>query len=78
MTWIMSSDEFIAESVQNKTGKNKGKRSIWFNGRKTDCETGKITEYCKPQFQKYVANDFNRLKVIANKQFRRTDDLSDE
>ena len=30
--WIMSSKEFIAESVQNKTGKNAGKRSIWFNG----------------------------------------------
>jgi len=33
--WIMSSEEFIKESVLNKTGKNKGKRSIWFNGKRT-------------------------------------------
>ncbi len=59
--WIMSSDEFINESVQNKTGKNKGKRSIWFNGRKKDKVTGIPKEYCKPQFEKYVANDFQRL-----------------
>ncbi len=32
--WIMSSEQFIAEAVQNKTGTNKGKRSIWFNGMK--------------------------------------------
>ncbi len=41
MTWIMTSEEFIKESVQNKTGKNKGKCSIWFNGRKTDRKTKK-------------------------------------
>lgn len=62
MTWIMTSEEFIKESVQNKTGKNKGKRSIWFNGRKTDRKTKKVTEYCKPQFEKYIAHDFIRLK----------------
>jgi hypothetical protein len=27
---IMSSKEFIEEAIQNKTGKNIGKRSIWF------------------------------------------------
>ena len=26
--WIMSSEQFIAEAVQNKTGNNAGKRSI--------------------------------------------------
>jgi len=46
MTWIMTSKEFIVESVQNKTGKNKGKRSIWFNGTKTDKATVKKIEYC--------------------------------
>ena len=61
-TWIMTSKEFIAESVQNKTGKNKGKRSVWFNGTKTDKATGKKIEYCKKQFEKYVAADFQRLK----------------
>lgn len=62
MIWIMTSKEFIVESVQNKTGKNKGKRSIWFNGTKTDKATGKKIEYCKEQFKKYVATDFQRLK----------------
>jgi hypothetical protein len=61
MMWIMSSNEFIEESVQNKTGKNKGKRSIWFNGRKKDKVKGVTVEYCKPQFEKYVANDFQKL-----------------
>jgi hypothetical protein len=57
--WIMTSAEFIKEPVQNKTGKTRGKRSIWFNGRKTDRKTGTVTEHCKPQFKKYVAEDFS-------------------
>jgi len=60
--WIMSSEEFISEAHQNKNGKNAGKRSIWFNGKKKNKETGKYGEYIKPQFIKYVANDFSRLK----------------
>jgi len=62
MTWIMTSHEFISEAAQNKTGKNNGKRSIWFNGMKTDKVTGKKIEYCKKQFEKYIATDFQRLK----------------
>jgi len=62
MMWIMSSKEFIFEAAQNKQGKNKGKRSLWFNGKKTDRATGTVTEHCKPQFVKYVAKDFSRLK----------------
>lgn len=31
LTWILSSEEFLKECVTNKTGKNAGKRSIWFN-----------------------------------------------
>ena len=61
MTWIMSSDEFIAEASQNKTGKHKGKRSIWFNGKRTDKRTGEIREHCKLQFEKYIAHDFSRF-----------------
>jgi hypothetical protein len=61
MTWIMTSEEFISEAVQNKNGKNKGKRSIWFNGKKKDKASGKTIEYCKPQFEKYIANNFERL-----------------
>lgn len=56
-TWILSSKEFIAESNQNKTGKNAGKRSIWFNGKNSKSKT----EHVKPQFQKYVVNNFNRI-----------------
>jgi hypothetical protein len=56
--WIMTSDEFIKESRQNKTGKNKGKRSIKLNGKNTK----EMSEYCKPQFEKYLETSFNRLK----------------
>lgn len=55
--WIMSSKEFIKESNQNKKGVNIGKRSIWFNGKKTKLQT----EHVKPQFEKYLASDFKRL-----------------
>lgn len=59
--WIMTSREFIEESHQNKKGKNKGKRSICFNGTKKDSQTGKKKEYRRPQFEKYLASDFSRL-----------------
>ena len=62
LTWIMTSQEFIKEAVQNKTGKNAGKRSIWFNGRKKDKDSGQPVEYCKKQFEKYLVKDFSRLK----------------
>ena len=54
---IMSSKEFIKEAVQNKTGKNIGKRSIWFNGKNTK----ENKEHIKPQFKKYIAKDFSRI-----------------
>ncbi len=58
--WLMSSDEFIKESNQNKTGKNIGKRSIWFNGRRTKTKE----EIVKPQFEKYLVkeNNFSRIR----------------
>lgn len=56
--WIMSSEEFIKESVQNKTGKNKGKRSIWFNGKNTKNRT----EHAYPKFDKYLHNNFDIFK----------------
>lgn len=59
--FIMTSREFIEEASQNKTGKNAGKRSIWFNGYKMNRETGVKEEYVKPQFEKYVETDFQRL-----------------
>lgn len=55
--WIMSSNEFIREAVQNKNGKNVGKRSIWFNGKSSK----KQIEHVKPKFQKYVETNFRRI-----------------
>ena len=55
--WIMSSQEFINESHQNKQGKNSGKRSIWFNGRNKKAQT----EHVRPQYQKYVTTSFRRI-----------------
>lgn len=59
--WIMSSEEFLKECVTNKTGKNTGKRSIWFNGNKTNKQTGVKEEYCYQKFEKYIAKDFSRF-----------------
>lgn len=59
MMWILSSEEFLQECVTNKTGKNAGKRSIWFNGNRKD--TGEKKEYCKKQFEKYMATEFPRF-----------------
>lgn len=56
-TWIMSSNEFVKYSVKNKTGKNAGKRSIWFNG----TSKAKKHEYVKKQFERFVARDFSRI-----------------
>ena len=55
MMWILSSKEFLDECVTNKTGKNKGKHSIWFNGNRIDKKDGVKKEYCKKQFEKYIA-----------------------
>ncbi|MDD5070953.1 MAG: hypothetical protein PHV17_09525 [Candidatus Omnitrophica bacterium] len=60
--WIMSSDEFIKESVQNKSGKNVGLRSVWFNGKRKDKRTGEYKEHIHERFKKYIAIDFSRFK----------------
>lgn len=59
--FIMSSEEFIAEANQNKTGKNVGKRTIWFNGIRKNKETGEREEYIKGRYEKYLCRDFSRL-----------------
>jgi hypothetical protein len=59
--WIMNSEEFLAESYQNKTGKNAGLRSIWFNGKRKDKATGAYVEHVYPRFQRYVAANFSRI-----------------
>jgi hypothetical protein len=60
--FIMSSEEYLNECVTNKTGKNVGSRSIWFNGYKTNKETGEKEEYIYPRFVKYLETDFSRFK----------------
>lgn len=64
-TWIMTSAEFDQEAVKNKTGKNIGLRSIWFNGKRKSKQTGLSEEYCKPQWEKYLAEDFSRIAADA-------------
>ncbi len=59
--WLMSSQEFLDESIQNKSGKNIGLRSIWFNGKKTDKSTKEKSEYVKERYLKYVIKDFSRM-----------------
>lgn len=59
--WILSSEKFLQECVTNKTGKNAGKRSIWFNGKRTDNKTGEKSEYCFERFDKYRCTDFSRF-----------------
>lgn len=61
-TWIMTSEEFLQDCVTNKSGKNTGKRSIWFNGKRKSTKTGMVEEYTYPRFEKYIAADFSRLK----------------
>ena len=58
----MSSDEYLEECTTNKTGKNAGKRSIWFNGNRMNKEKGIKEEYVYPRFEKYIAEDFSRFK----------------
>jgi hypothetical protein len=58
LMWLLSSEDFIKESTQNKNGKNFGKRSIWFNGKKTK----NYSEHCKVQYEKYLISDFSFLK----------------
>jgi hypothetical protein len=61
MTWVMTSEEFIREASQNKSGNNTGKRTLWFNGTRKCPKSGIPTEYCKPRYEQYVVSDFERL-----------------
>jgi hypothetical protein len=62
--WLMSSQDFIAQSVSNKNGKHVGKRSIWLNGRSVKSKS----EHCRPQFLPWCISDdgqhrFGRLSA---------------
>jgi hypothetical protein len=60
--WILSSEEFIKEAVQNKNGKNRGKRSIWFNGKRKNKSTNQIEEHAYTKFDKYKCQNFDVFK----------------
>jgi len=62
LIWIMRSKEFIQHAARNKSGKNAGKRSILFSGKRRNKTTGMREEYCKPQWEKYLASDFSRIR----------------
>lgn len=59
--WILSSAEFPSESIANKTGKNIGLRTIWFNGKRRN-KTLTSELYCKARYEKYLASDFTRIR----------------
>ncbi len=61
MTWVMSSRELIEHSDQMKRGKNIGKRTIWFNGKRKNKATGALDEHCYPRYKQFIANDFARI-----------------
>jgi hypothetical protein len=63
LIWIMTSEEFIEEANQNRNGKNVGKRSIWFNGKRKGQTAGSYTEHCKPQFEKYLDREKKFLRL---------------
>lgn len=65
--FILSSEEFIAESVQNKTGANAGKRTLAFNGTRMNKQSGKREEYSKEKYHKYLSTDFSRLLATKPK-----------
>lgn len=60
-TWLMSSEEFKDEARANVQGKHEGKYTMLFNGRKKDRVTGHFHEHCKPQYEKYLAENFSRI-----------------
>jgi hypothetical protein len=63
--WVMSSEEFIKEAVQNQNGRGAGKRSIWFNGTKTDRNTNTRRAYRRPRYEQYLASNFARFAEVA-------------
>ncbi len=62
ITWVLSSEEFLKESNQNKSGKNEGKHSIHLNGTKTEKTTKQKYEYSKDRYKKYIITNFDVFK----------------
>lgn len=60
--WIMTSEEFIEEASQNRTGKHAGKRSICFSGLRRNRLTGEREACYQDKWAKYRAEDFGRIR----------------
>lgn len=70
MSWLMSSKDFIQQAHTNKSGKNVGKRSIWFNGK----NTRKNAEHPKSKFERWRiaendTHDFSRISKYLDNGF---------
>lgn len=57
----MSSEEFLWESYENKSGKNEGTRGIKFHGSRINKTTGNKEVFCKENFEKYLCKDFSKF-----------------
>jgi hypothetical protein len=73
--FILSSKEFLEEAVQNKTGANAGKRTLWLNGVRKNKVTGEREEYIKERYIPYLCRDFSRLLAVAPKAAARSSGL---
>ena len=61
--FLMTAAEFLAHANQNKSGKNAGKWSIWFNGKRKG-KTGTYSEHVHTRFKEYEVTSFERLASI--------------
>ena len=52
-------------AVTNKTGKNIGKRAIWFNGKRKGKNGAPMTEHHNPKFDAYRATNFSRFREVT-------------
>ena len=64
--WIMSSEEFLTYSHQNKKGANVGKRSIWLNGKRTNKKTGQLEEHIHERFNQFEAKKFDLSRLLVS------------
>ncbi|WP_223880781.1 PDDEXK-like family protein [Roseococcus microcysteis] len=77
-TWILSSEEFIDEARQNKSGKNQGKRSIVFGLTRNQGSTGGHREVKNTKFDKYLDDNFSRFREAGAVVMPETPSQNDE
>ncbi len=64
--WILTSNEFIQYSHENKKGANIGKSSIWFNGKRKNKETGEYEEHIHERFNQFEAKNHDLSKLLRH------------